>query len=57
MKYIAKNNCWFDESTEAKLLDDYRNDFPSIDCGLFLGLRKGELDEEICTFDEFYEIE
>lgn len=50
MKYIAKPDTWYDEGTEAQLIDDYR---PQIDSGLFCGYKNGKLDEEICSFDEF----
>jgi len=36
------------------LIDDYR---PSLDSGLFIGYQNGEIDEEVCGFDEFEEIE
>jgi hypothetical protein len=63
MKFIAKkdnegNLPWFDEGTECMLIDDYRKAEKSPwPCGLFSGLRNGKYDEEICTFDEFEEIE
>lgn len=50
MKYISLGE-WFDNDTEAKLIDDYRPD--GIASGFFEGIRNGKLDEEICTFDEF----
>ena len=50
MLYTAKVNTWFDSGTEVKLIDDYR---PETNAGLFLGLRKGHQDEEVCPFDEF----
>lgn len=57
MKYKVKPDTWFDEGTEVKLIDDYRDaKFPNgafSDCGLFRGYKNGELDEEICPFDEF----
>lgn len=50
MRYFSLGE-WFDEGTEALLIDDYRPD--GIASGLFEGIRKGELDEEVCGFDEF----
>jgi hypothetical protein len=47
MKYIS-DGTWFDKGTEAKLLYET---WPSIGC--FRGLRNGEIDEEVCSFDEF----
>ena len=52
MKYIAKPETWFDVGTPSELIDDYR---PGINSGLFLGLRNGNPDEEVCSFDEFEE--
>ena len=54
MKYIAKEDSWFDTGTRAILMDDYR---PEVDTGLFLGRRHGKLDEEVCAFDEFEIVE
>ena len=48
--YVAKNNEWFDAGTIVALIDDYRPDMKS---GLFIGMKNGSLDEEICPFDEF----
>jgi hypothetical protein len=53
MRYIS-DGTWFDMGTEAKLLDDYR---PDLNAGLFLGIKDGKPDEEICGFDEFEAIE
>lgn len=50
-RFIAKPNTWFDADTEAKLLADYAPQWPG--CGLFEGLRNGQLDEEDCSFEEF----
>jgi hypothetical protein len=65
-KFIAKPNSWFDEGTQAALIDSYCHDLvhSSWHCscggnanvcgmGLFVGLREGKLDEEVCTFCEF----
>ena len=49
--YISKPDEWFDAGTIATLIDDYRTE--GLNSGLFSGLRNGELDEEICPFDEF----
>lgn len=49
MNYIS-DGTWFDKGTIVELIDDYR---PNFNCGLFLGFRKGELDEEVCCFSEF----
>ena len=54
MKYIPKPDTWFDGSVEVDLVDDYR---PDINSGLFCGLHNGKLDEEVCSFDEFIEID
>ena len=55
MKYIS-NGEWFDKGTEAILIDDYRNEVNGYNAGLFSGTRDGSEDEEICSFDEFEEI-
>lgn len=63
IKYIAKPDEWFDEGTEVKLIDDYRSSSAmyfggaSMNAGLFEGLRDGKVDQEVCSFDEFLEIE
>lgn len=58
IKYITKKDQWFDEGTEAKLIDDYRDEKqPGFICGLFEGIREGRLDEEVCNFDEFEQID
>jgi len=47
MKYIS-DGTWFDKGSEAELL------FETMDgVGLFKGIKDGNLDEEICMFDEF----
>ncbi len=51
--YFAKKDSWFDEGSEAKLIAIiYKTT-----SGLFRGIKNGEEDEEICTFDEFDIIE
>lgn len=62
VKYIALPDTWFDEGTEVKLIDDYRNNDAmffnrSLDAGLFEGLVDGCLDQEVCPFDEFELVE
>lgn len=63
IKYVAKPDEWFDEGTEVKLIDDYRADSsmyfggPSMNAGLFEGLKDGKVDQEVCSFDEFDIIE
>jgi len=54
MKYISKSNGWFDPHTDVELVEDYRED--GIDSGLFRGMRNGYIDEEVCSFDEFYRV-
>jgi len=49
-RYIAKPDTWFDEGTESHLLFEVGGEPP---CGLFRGTRKGEIDEEVCNFEEF----
>jgi hypothetical protein len=64
--YKVKPGNWFIGNTFAILIDDYRHRRPSIDVGIFWGIRQcdnpdsesrkyGEiyLDEEDCSFDEF----
>jgi len=59
-KYLVKNGssqedeAWFNPGTIARLIDDYRG---KMDAGLFIGYRNGLIDEEVCNFDEFEEIE
>lgn len=52
MKFIAKKDTWFDEGTEAKLLTDC-GEWPFKGDGIFEGIRNGEIDEELCGYDEF----
>ena len=49
--YVAKPETWFDAGTVAVLVDDYR---PNMEAGLFCGIRDGQIDEEVCAFEEFY---
>jgi hypothetical protein len=51
-KYISKKDEWFDEGTEAQLIDDYMGSIMD-GAGLFRGIKDGKLDEEICLFEEF----
>ncbi len=59
MRFIAKPDTWFDEGSEVKLVDDYRNPSgvtrfnPLDESGLFEGFRLGRIDQEICLFEEF----
>lgn len=56
MIYKAKPDTWFDEGTTVELIDDYRDgrtDTPFGTSGLFRGYKNGNLDEEICFFEEF----
>ena len=53
IKYKS-DGTWFDEDSIVRLIDDYR---PKMDSGLFIGFRNGAIDQEVCTFDEFEEIE
>lgn len=66
-KYIAKPNTWFDEGSEAILIDDYAGLLPF---GLFEGwrvcqnplsenrkLHEIRRDQEDCNWDEFEIIE
>lgn len=62
MKFIS-DGTWFDINTEAKLVDDCWWECYHIDkgsgemvrgkSGLFEGLRKGQVDQECCGFEEF----
>ena len=59
-RYIAKPDPdnWYDAGTEVKLIDDYRTDPKNPwNSGLFEGLKNGIVDQEVCSFDEFDEIE
>ncbi len=59
MKYIAKADTWFDEGTEAIPIIDFVDAYDDWEMtklnpfSLFRGIRNGEVDEEICTIDEF----
>jgi hypothetical protein len=53
--YVAKLDTWFDKGTGATLVDDYR--LVGLNTGLFRGIRDGQIDEEVCQFDEFDEVE
>lgn len=60
MRFIAKPNTWYDEGTEAFVVDDCvwdgfadREMRIPMKAGLFRGLRNGQWDEETCGFDEF----
>lgn len=66
MKYIAKPDTWFDDGTEAKLIEYLYTsskqwidgeEYPGCDCGLFEGICEGKIDQEICGYDEFEIIE
>jgi hypothetical protein len=62
IKYISRKDEWFDEGTEVKLIDDYRDNDAmfynrGLNSGLFEGLKDGKLDQEVCCFDEFDIIE
>ena len=46
--YVALPDTWFDVGTRAEMLDDYGDGM-----GLFLGIKDGAYDEEICRLDEF----
>jgi len=57
IKYKS-DGTWFDKDSIVRLIDDYRSEAPpSWDAGLFIGFVDGEIDEEICGFDEFEEVE
>ena len=60
-KYIAKNDTWYDEGTEAEfigaLIEAYDFDGTYSPSGLFRGIKDGKIDEEMCCFDEFEVIE
>jgi hypothetical protein len=56
IKYVSKGE-WVDAGTEAVLVDDYRKDAKvKPNSRLFLGYRNGQIDEEVCSFDEFTEV-
>jgi len=62
IKYVSRANEWFDEGTEVKLIDDYRNNDAmfynrELNSGLFEGLKDNVFDQEVCCFDEFDIIE
>ena len=73
MKYITKPDRWFNEGTEAILVDDLRSPlYPNYNCGIFEGwttcenpLAEGKhlkVDEvywsnELCNFDDFEIVE
>lgn len=59
IKYTAKPNTWFDEGTEAVPLTEIwktseRFNGPIIGSALFLGIRDGKEDEEVCSLSEFF---
>lgn len=53
VRYIS-DGTWFDEGTEALCVTDCRPE--GQDIGLFEGVRHGEVDQEVCGFDEFYKL-
>jgi hypothetical protein len=53
IKYKS-NGTWFDKNSLVRLITDYR---PELDSGLFIGYCENKIDEEICSFDEFTEVE
>ena len=55
MRYFSKPDEWYDVSYEVELIDDYRPD--GLGAGLFRGLKNGQVDEEVCSFDEFVAID
>lgn len=48
VRYTALPYTWFDEGEEVKLIDIIR---PGV--GLFEGIKNGELDQEVCPFEDF----
>lgn len=53
-RFITLTDEWYDEGTEAYIVDDIIAGFDDGDFwGLFVGIRNGEQDEETCTGDEF----
>jgi len=61
VKYITKPNEWFDEGTEAVPVtgfwDCYNENGELVGAAVFRGIRKGEVDEEVCCEDEFEMVE
>lgn len=55
MIHYISDGTWFDEGTEATLIDDYRME--GLNSGLFVGALLGNIDEEVCGFDEFVIVE
>jgi len=53
IKYKS-DGTWFDEGSIVRLIDDYR---PTMNSGLFIGFVDGVIDQEICGFDEFEEVD
>lgn len=57
MKFLS-NGTWFDKGTEVEILIEcgtvyHENGTPTMQV-LAKGLRNGDIDEEMCTIDEFY---
>ena len=52
MRYIS-DGTWFDKGTEAELLFKTTEFEDGTWAGLFKGIHNGEIDEEMCTSDEF----
>lgn len=50
LRFFATRLGWFDADYEVELVDDYS---PFMEAGLFCGLRNWQVDEEICSLDEF----
>ncbi len=54
LRFFATTIGWFDANFEVELVDDYQS---FMEAGLFRGLRNWQVDEEICSLDEFVIIE
>ena len=46
--YVSKQNEWYDEHTIAVEITPI-----SMESGLFVGIKDGKIDQEICSYDEF----
>ena len=61
IRYIAKPNTWFEEQTEAKLVEFHHEDENGIKYGLFEGVKRRNenllTEARICSYEDFEEVD
>ena len=56
IKYMAKPNTWFKENTEVKLIENCQEAGALME-GTIVRDGVESIDQELCPWDEFYEVE